>query len=53
MKEYFSYLDPHTPAEEVYGLFITSRTYTEASAPHTHNFCEFSLRFVQYGKERG
>lgn len=43
MKEYFSYLDPHTPAEEVYGLFITSRTYTEASAPHTHNFCEFSL----------
>ena len=43
MKEYFSYLDPHTPSEEVYGLYITNNTYTETSTPHRHNFCEFSL----------
>ena len=33
MKEYFSYLDPHTPAEEVYGLFITSRVLSLADQP--------------------
>lgn len=43
MKEFFSYLDPHTPASEVYGQMTTQESCADVTALHTHNFCEFTL----------
>lgn len=43
MQELFSYLDPHTPASEVYGRITTQESCADVTALHTHNFCEFTL----------
>lgn len=43
MQESISYLDPHTPASEVYGLITTQESCADVTRLHTHNFCEFTL----------
>lgn len=42
MKTTKQYLDPHTPASHVYGMYLTNSNPNNTNF-HTHNYCEFML----------